>query len=158
MNKTVILGSLLLAFSLFSCKEKNNTEKVKTPQVSVENTKKVKPTLEVHHYICYTNDKKKSQQIWISFDKKNEAIQIKYKGQTAAIPLVFEKEEMMNDGAHPTVIKFYNEIYNGQINGIYKLTHSGIWDYVEYTRGTDQKKFNFTIDHSQNPYGKNPCF
>jgi hypothetical protein len=47
---------------------------------------------------------------------------------------------------------------DGKENGQYRITHSGIWDYVEYKRGTDGKIFNFTIDHNANPYGKEPCF
>lgn len=109
----------------------------------------------VDHYICYKNDNDTSQLIWVSFTKKEEAIQIKYEDQKDAIDLEFDKEEFLCDGcAHPTIHKYYNDKDNGR----YKLTHSGIWDYIEYTRSKDGKVFNFTIDHLKKQYSKTPCF
>lgn len=110
------------------------------------------------HYICFNNDEKISPRIWIGFNVKDYALQVKYEGQHEAMDLQFVKEEYIEGGAHPTLIKYYNEIVNGQINGSYKITHSGIWDYVLYERKRDGKAFNFTIDQNANPYGKMPCF
>lgn len=110
------------------------------------------------HYICFDNDEKISPRIWISFNVKDYALQVKYEGQHEAMDLQFVKEEYIEGGAHPTLISYYNEIVEGQINGIYKITHSGVWDYVLYERKRDGKAFNFTIDHDAKPYGKIPCF
>lgn len=118
-----------------------------------------KKEVNVDHYICYKNDKDTSQYIWVSFAKKEGALQLKYEGQEDAIDLVFDREDYFCDGcAHPTIETYYNEIYNDKINGVYKLTHSGVWDYVDYTRGKDGKVFNFKIDHFKKQYSKTPCF
>jgi len=109
-------------------------------------------------YICYTMDNNKSKRIWIGLDANENAVAIKYEGQKETISLQYNKEEYLKGGAHPTIIKYYNEVYQNKVNGEYKLTHSGLWDYVQYTRGKDGKKFNFTIDHNANPYGSSPCF
>ncbi len=169
--------SLLFTLTLFaSCKKtekKINETSVNTEQTNINNEP---PQLEsipleksdsnqtmeappiVDHFICYKNKKNPKMIIWISFTEKNKAIEVKYKGQKTSIPITFEKQETTEGGTHPTTTTFYKEIYEGNENGTYKLTHSGIWDYVEYTRGKDGKKFNFTIDHNANPYGKEPCF
>ena len=122
--------------------------------------KKAPPTKarQVDHYICYTNDDKKEMRIWISFDKDGKAVQVKYEGQKKGINLTFNKEDYKEGNAYPTTTTYYKEIYGGKVNGKYKLTHAGIWDYTEYTRAKDGKVFNFTIDHDANPYGKEPCF
>lgn len=116
------------------------------------------PSKAIKHYICYTNDVNPAMKIWISFAEDGKAVQVKYIGQKTAINLVFDKEEYQEGGAHPTTIQYYDEMYNGQKNGSYKLTHSGVWDYVAYIRGKDSKPFNFTIDHDADPYGSEPCF
>ncbi|OEK08651.1 hypothetical protein A8C32_04165 [Flavivirga aquatica] len=172
--KYIIFASVL---SLFSCKEaqKNTTDFNKKEESISVNKTTASDTLEkkepensigtdalkkdaVDHYICYKDDKKAERVIWISFTEKSRAIQVKYKGQNTAIDLVFVKEEFIKGGAHPTIITYYNEIHDGKLNGEYKLTHSGNWDYVKYIRGKDGKKFNFTIDHNSNSYRKSSCF
>lgn len=112
----------------------------------------------IDHYICYTDNNSSSRKMWIGFTEDGKATQIKYFGQEESIDLAFTNEEYISGGAHPTIISNYDEWYEGRINGKYTLTHSGIWDYVTYVRGTDGKEFNFTIDHSADPYGKRPCF
>ncbi len=161
---------ILTLFSIFSCvnkKEKTSTELEMQKEFKKNNSDSLDiqiPKDEIgkdslaHHYICYLDNETSSIKIWISFTEKDKAIGIKYKGQTDSIQLIFDKEEYIEGGAHPTIIKYYSELYNGKVNGIYKLTHSGNWDYVEYTRGKDGKIFNFTIDHNSDPYGKKPCF
>ncbi len=127
--------------------------------VTEENKNASKPG-KIDHYICYTEDEQSDLVIWISFDDQSKARQVKYKGMKTAIDLTFVKEsDNLNPGGpYPVYARYYNEIYEGKINGVYKLTHSGIWDYVEYTRGKDAKVFNFTIDHNADPYGSSPCF
>ena len=117
----------------------------------------------IEHYICYTNDNKKEMMIWVGFDSNSKALQIKYKGMAEPITLIpafFGEEKVFeeNDGIIPMEEDWYLEFIDGKINGSYKLTHQGIWDYVEYTRWKDSKKFNFTIDHNSNNYVKTPCF
>ncbi len=161
----------IVCMMVFSCKEKANKS---TPEKQVDTVPKIKvleakesqenvkieekSNAKADHYICFKDDKVPSRMIWISYTEKDKALQVKYKGQKEAINLIFDKEESISGGAHPTIIKYYNEVYNGQHNGTYKLTHSGVWDYVEYTRKKDGKTFNFTIDHNANPYGKKACF
>ena len=181
-NKTTLFGFLIIALSLFSCQDKTSkpetsgkreikTEVHERPNTiskkrikeaiinsNVENNKENKTEKDTLYYICYSNNTIKSQKIWISFDEKNQAVEIKYKGQTDTMKLKFDKEAYIEGGTHPTIIKYYNEIYKGTINGQYKLTHSGNWDYVTYLRAEDGKEYNFTIDHNSDPYGSKPCF
>ena len=110
--------------------------------------------VKIESYICLTNNKEKSKRIWVGFDENGKAAQVKYEGQKEAIQLVFDREEFNERNRY----SYYNEMYKGKVNGRYKLTHSGIWDYIDYTRGKDGKEFSFTIDHDANPYGKEPCF
>lgn len=114
------------------------------------------------YYICYRNDDKADMMMSISFDEEGKAQAVKYKGQEESIPLFYQREVMEQGGANPTIETYYIEMLNGQKNGVYKLTHSGIWDYAEYTRGKDGKVFNFTIDHDSSvegdSYTKKPCF
>ncbi|VXB67107.1 conserved hypothetical protein [Flavobacterium sp. 9AF] len=175
MKKVIILFCL---FYLFSCKEKT----VDKPTLEINNSTLIEPVEEknqvlnemveegikdtlntsndpiVNHYICYKDNEVPSRIIWISFTKDGKAIQIKYKGQKEAINLTFVSEDITEEGAHPTIETIYDEVYNGTKNGTYILTHSGVWDYVSYTREKDKKQFQFTIDHEANPYGKEPCF
>jgi hypothetical protein len=174
MKKIVL--TVVILFFIFSCKEKTEhthsvtlENKVKSTsdkvdlETTVKNQKTELPKVDslstvIDHYICYKDDKVASRMIWISFTDKEDAVQIKYKGQKLPIDLVFIKEEFIKGGSHPTIIKYYSEKIGLEINGEYKLTHSGNWDYVEYTRGKDDRMFNFTIDFESNPYGKEACF
>ncbi len=169
---------LLLLLVLISCTSKKENTTETTPENNVQqDTVKVteevvseeNPTTENNdtpaneitnedYYICYTDDDVATRVIWIRFTKDGKAQQVKYKGQKEAINLVFVSEETSEGGAHPTIEYNYDEIYNGTKNGTYTLTHSGVWDYVTYTREKDQKQFHFTINHDADPYGKEPCF
>jgi len=110
----------------------------------------------VDHYICYKGiyDDKETN-VWVSFTASGKGIEIKYKDQKVARQIVFEKEKVYPNG---TISSDYKEIVDGEINGTYTLTHSGIWDYVSYIRAKDLKEFSFSIKHDGNPYGKKPCF
>ncbi|MCL7764230.1 hypothetical protein MPF19_12455 [Polaribacter sp. Z014] len=165
---TIILTTLIL---FISCKEKDaKTSNTKEPKLEKQILKDYKPAdsidkkvaidsvFKIDHYICYTFNDDKSKRIWIGFSKNKETVKLKYEGQKEPLILKHSKEEFIEGGAHPTIINYYDEIYNGKVNGAYKLTHSGIWDYVKYIRGKDKKEFNFTIDHNSNPYGSSPCF
>ncbi|WP_143525199.1 hypothetical protein [Labilibacter marinus] len=111
------------------------------------------------HYICYKEDNDTNLYIWIRFSD-GKAKEIKYKGMESTIELEFDKksENLNPEGSYPVFADYYNEMVDGKVNGVYKLTHSGNYDYAEYTRAKDSKTFNFTIDHSANPYGSTPCF
>lgn len=115
-----------------------------------------------HHYICYKNDSNPDMMISISFDIDEKAQKVRYKGQEASMSLQFLKEDFQKGGAHPNIETYYTEMYEGKENGTYKLIHSGIWDYAEYTRKNDGKQFNFTIDHDlsveNDEYRTTPCF
>ncbi|WP_226294257.1 hypothetical protein [Aquimarina algicola] len=168
-----------IAFLLSCNQKKNNNDPLPTDEenniTTIENTEindakeKVEDAVEnveteineikPDHYICFKGDKNPDMVIWVSFGgNKGKALQVKYKGQQEAIDLEFVRESLVSNGAHPTIDYYYNEIYNGKVNGVYKHTHSGAWDYIEYTRNKDGKKFTFTIDHESDPYGKTPCF
>ncbi|MDO6738684.1 hypothetical protein [Wenyingzhuangia sp. 2_MG-2023] len=123
---------------------------------TIEN--ELKSSNEIDHYICYSNDNRKEKKIWVGFNKNDIALKIKYEGQEESMELEYLKNEYQEGGTHPTIRTYYNEIYGGQVNGVYKTIHSGNWDYVEYTRGKDNKVFKFTIEHKLNPYGSKPCF
>ncbi len=115
---------------------------------------------EATHYICYNGDGNPTLTIWISFGEDGKALEVKYKGMDSSMTLVFKRESdnLNPNGPYPVYDTFYDEIVNGEVNGTYKLTHAGVWDYVEYVRGKDKKSFKFTVDHQANPYGKTPCF
>ncbi len=113
------------------------------------------------HYICYKGEGNNKLEIMIAFEN-DKAVSVRYKGQTESISLQFEKEEYHEGGAYPTIIEYYKELSGGKVNGTYKLTHAGNWDYAEYKRGKDGKVFNFVIDHETtivgDTYSKTPCF
>jgi len=110
------------------------------------------------YYICYNEDNDSSLKLSIEFDN-GRAISVKYKGMNSSMDLIFIKQENENTGgAYPVLASYYKEIYKEKVNGEYKLTHSGSWDYAEYTRGKDSKKFNFTINHNSNSYSSTPCY
>lgn len=174
MKRASLLLFLLVLISCTSKKEnttettpENNTQQdtVKVTEAIVpeensttENNDNSTEITNEDYYICYTDDDVPTRVIWIRFAKDGKAQQVKYKGQKEAINVVFVSEETSEGGAHPTIESNYDEIYNGTKNGTYTLTHSGVWDYVTYTREKDQKQFHFTIDHEADPYGKEPCF
>jgi hypothetical protein len=113
----------------------------------------------VSYYICYNEDNGSSLNLSIGFNNKGRALNVKYKGMNSSMDLIFIRVENENPGGpYPVLVKYYNEMYQEKVNGEYRLTHSGNWDYVEYTRGKDSRKFNFTIDHNSNSYSYNPCF
>tara|TARA_B110000879_G_scaffold186796_1_gene248229 strand:+ start:154 stop:603 length:450 start_codon:yes stop_codon:yes gene_type:complete len=118
----------------------------------------------VSYYICYNEDNGSSLNLSIGFNNKSRALSVKYKGMNSSMDLIFIRGENQNPrGPYPVLVEYYNEMYQEKVNGKYTLIHSGIWDYVEYTRGKDSKKFNFTIDHNtidhnSNSYRSTPCF
>lgn len=112
-----------------------------------------------NYYICYSENNNKNLQLWIGFDEKSNASKVKYKEMNLHMDLVFVNEVNENpDGPYPVLVEYYNEIYQEKVNGVYKLTKSGNWYYAEYTRGSDNKQFNFTIDNKSNNFSKTPCF
>lgn len=112
-----------------------------------------------NYYICYSENNNKNLQLWIGFDEKSNASKVKYKEMNLHMDLVFVNEVNENpDGPYPVLVEYYNEIYQEKVNGVYKLTKSGNWYYAQYTRGSDNKQFNFTIDNKSNNFSKTPCF
>jgi hypothetical protein len=109
-------------------------------------------------YVCFTLDSKPSVRIWIKYAKNGKAIELKYLNQSETLKLKHLKEEYKEGGAYPTIINYYEEIYNEKVNGTYILTHAGNWDYVKYISTSDSTTFNFTVDHSFTPYSSTPCF
>jgi len=176
--KINILLSILTLTLLFACdpngKETTN-DKNQIDSTDQKTVEKIPPQQEQkteprpndveekpQHFICYTGDSNANLAISISFDKEEKALKVKYKGQEEAIALSYLKENIITEGSYPTIETYYSEIYNGKENGVYKLIHSGNWDYAEYTRSSDGKKFKFTIDHDltigNDGYRTTPCF
>ncbi|MDO6676917.1 hypothetical protein MK851_15545 [Tenacibaculum sp. 1B UA] len=174
MKRILTLKYLLLLFICISCGQKSSkkqndikSDKIeqtreslnKKSEIDIEKIDEIKKeSSTIKNYICYTSDNNNSKKIWIGFNDSNRAIEIRYKGQSESIPLKFIKNEYIEGGTSPTIIDYYNEIYNGKINGVYKLTKSGNWYYVSYKREKDDKEFNFTIDHTVENLSSTPCF
>lgn len=95
------------------------------------------------YYISYSSDDKKSKELMIAFTENGKALFAKYYGQPRQLELKFTKDESQGKN----LVMYYDEIVGGEVLGTYKLTHSGNYDYAEYTRKKDAKKFMFTINH-----------
>jgi hypothetical protein len=75
---------------------------------------------------------------------------VQYRGQTERMPIQFDRQEVAEDrseeGRPDVRILFYNEIYQGEINGVYVLTIQGANVYnASYLRKKDGKKFSLDI-------------
>lgn len=174
MKRILTLKYLILLVICISCgqkssKKQNDTNSDNIEQksdslnkksdidaIKIDETKK--ESAAIKYYICYTSDTNNEMKIWIGFNASDKAIEIRYKGQTESIPLKFTKNEYIEGGTSPTIIDYYTEIYDGKVNGVYKLTKSGNWYYVSYTREKDKKEFKFTIDHTAENFSSTPCF
>ncbi|HKK74830.1 MAG TPA: hypothetical protein VJ953_07160 [Saprospiraceae bacterium] len=114
------------------------------------------------YYICYEGGGDNKLGLSIAFSEDGTAIEVKYRGQSEAIELREIDEKMSTEGAYPVIETTYQEMVEGQVNGIYVLTHAGNWDYAQYIRGRDEKEFSFTIDHEQSiqndTYRTTPCY
>lgn len=101
------------------------------------------PTKNPDAYITYDSDNKSSKQLMIAFSEDGKALYAKYYGQARHLQLKFVKDA--SEGRN--IIDYYDEIVGDEVVGTYKLTHSGNWDYVEYSPKNNDKKFKFTINH-----------
>ena len=117
-----------------------------------------KPRPAIQQYICFTMDANKGKRLWIGLGDQQKAVAVKYEGQNDMMDLQFTKEEFSKGGMYPTITNYYNERYQNKVNGVYKITHSGNWHYLEYTRKKDAKKFTFTVDKNTEAYSDTPCF
>jgi len=149
---------LLVSFGIVSCKQSSTTTIVQSNDPS--NTK-ARRAGDIDHYICFRGDEIKDLQMSVSFDTYDNALKVKYKGQTQAIPLTYVDEVIITPG-HPATKTIYKEIDMGKETGTYEFRHSGNWVYVKYIRKKDGEEFNFTIDHDQtisgNGYRESPCY
>lgn len=120
------------------------------------------PMPEPDYYICYKVNKGESSGLMIAFTEDGKAIWAQYEGQGDIIELEFQAENMETGTAYPVTEGHYKEIIEGDVNGEYSLTHSGNYDYAEYTRAKDGKVFNFTIDFDAtvagDGYSEIPCY
>ena len=114
------------------------------------------------YFICYNSDANSSLALSIGFDPEGKAIFAKYQGQDGELALTFQKEDYQEGPAYPTIDEYYDEILDGKVNGTYKLTHSGAWDYAVYTSAKDGKTYSFTINHDLTveggEYRSTPCY
>ena len=166
MKKYIWCHLFLSALLFISCNSKEETkkpinQKPKSEVKKVTDKKVNQGGKEIDHYICYNNNEDASKKISIAFNKKAVAQSVKHKGQATSIALKFLKEDFDKGEAHPIIDTYYSEVIGGKVTGQYKLTHAGIWDYVEYI-GSDGKKTNYTIDHFTSNMGglyrPSPCF
>lgn len=171
MKCKILLILVVSGMLLFSCKEKmtkqNNSEENVTTEKNEASKAKIiendaitraESTPEIEKYVCYTSDTNKTKRIWVGFDKSSKAVRLKYEGQNESLVLRHDKEEYIEGGSQPTIINYYDEIYEGEITGKYTVKNSGNWSYITYTKGKYGKEFNYTIDHSADPFGSSPCF
>lgn len=120
------------------------------------------PRPEPEYYICYKADGGESSGLMIGFTSDGKAIWAQYEGEGDIIELDFQAENMETGTAYPVTEGHYLEMVDGENSGEYKLTHSGNYDYAEYTRAKDGKVFNFTIDFDASVvgdgYSEMPCY
>jgi hypothetical protein len=118
-------------------------------------------------FACFESDKNTNLKISVSFDKKEKATFVKYKGQKDSISLFYSKIiKSKNPGGIPAV--YWEEVYlekiNGKITGKYSFTNAGTYQLdVTYTRKRDKKEFYFkiienTIGKDDQPFRESPCF
>lgn len=93
-------------------------------------------------YICFTSDDQSSGKLMFGLDNNDKPLFAQYKGQEESIELGFVSKDIPSPG-YPTYTLTYEEVIDGKVNGTYAQTHSGNYDYVEYT-DSKGKVFNFT--------------
>ena len=144
---------------IFSCKNKTTTT-ISTDSSATESST-IKKTGEIDHYICFREDAIHDLEMSVSFDTYDNALEVKYRGQSKSTMLHYVDEVIITPGK-PATKTIYTEMLDGQENGTYEFTHSGNWDYVKYIRKSDGEEFNFTIDHDQtvtvSGYRITPCY
>ncbi|NQY66266.1 MAG: hypothetical protein HRT72_00855 [Flavobacteriales bacterium] len=86
-----------------------------------------------HHYICF-NDDQSTKRIWVSYSEDSKPLALKQHGANNPEALVFAIEFFSTGGAHPNITEYYNSFADGKFMGTLKLTHTGNWDYAEFTK------------------------
>jgi len=158
-SKMVPKSILILAVMMIwqSCKPSTTTV-VKTVDEVANNVKKAG---EIDHYRCFVSDEIKELKLSVSFDTYDNALEVKYIGQTQGIPLTY-LDEVIITPSQPATKTIYKEIDMGEETGTYELTHSGNYDYIKYIRKKDGEVFNFTIDLELSVldigYRSTPCY
>ena len=107
------------------------------------------PTDKPAYYIHYSSDENNSKELMIACSDDGKGMYAKYADQSRHVALEFLKDE--SEGSN--TIEYFNEVVNDEIIGTYKMTHSGNWDYVEYTNQKSGKKYSFTINHDTSIVG-----
>lgn len=156
LSLTIAVACLLF---IFSCKNKTTT--TITTDSSAAESSTVKKAGEIDHYICFREDAINDLEMSVSFDTYDNALEVKYRGQSTPTMLHYIDEVIITPGK-PATKTVYTEMLAGQENGTYEFTHSGNWDYAKYIRKSDGEEFNFTIDHDQTAtvsgYRITPCY
>lgn len=159
MKRIAITFTAICFLSFISCKNKTTTTIIVDNKIT-ESTS-VKKAGEIDHYICFRENDIKDLEISVSFDIYNNALEVKYKGQTNALLLHYIDEVIITPGK-PATKTIYSEMLDGVEIGIFEFTHTGNWDYAKYVRKKDGEEFNFTIDHDQTVTGSGyriiPCY
>ncbi|MEJ6613822.1 MAG: hypothetical protein QNK64_00180 [Saprospiraceae bacterium] len=156
LSLTITVSCLLF---ILSCKNKTTT--TITVDSSATESSTTKKAGEIDHYICFREDGIKDLEMSVSFDIYDNALKVKYKGQSSSTMLHYVDEVIITPG-EPATKTVYIEMLDGQENGSYEFTHSGNWNYAKYIRKSDGEEFNFSIDHDQTAtdsgYRITPCY
>jgi hypothetical protein len=111
---------------------------------------------------CFECNKNVNLKISVEY-VDDTPISLKYQDNSETILLQKIKGSLKKQNGESSFTESYNEIINGQTLGKYIFTHSGNYDYVQYT-GKDGEKYDFTVnlDDSINPNGDGyritPCY
>jgi len=156
LSLTITVSCLLF---ILSCKNKTTT--TITVDSSATESSTTKKAGEIDHYICFREDGIKDLEMSVSFDIYDNALKVKYKGQSSSTMLHYVDEVIITPG-EPATKTIYTEMLDGQENGRYEFTHYGNWNYAKYIRKSDGEEFNFSIDHDQTAtdsgYRITPCY
>ena len=155
--KAIYISTILCILMTTSCKQSTTTV-IKSSEAATSATKKAG---EVDHYICFREDDLKALEMSVSFDTYDNALEVKYKGQSKPMFLTYIDEVIITPGNLATKT-IYTEMVEGIESGTYEFTHSTNGDYAKYTRKIDGKVFKFTVDHEQtivgSGYRETPCY
>lgn len=154
----IIILLAIVGYNYFT----NNQQEIDTQNIeSFENINNLnqedvdaKDTLPASRYICFTSDEQNSNNLMFGLDDKGTALFAQYEGQRNIIELDFVSSDFPTPG-YSTYTLTYNEIVDGDINGTYVQTHSGNYDYLEYT-DNEGKVYNFT-NILEESYINNSC-
>lgn len=110
---------------------------------------------QVDQYICFSSDNGELDTIMFALDKNDQALWAQYDNREDVINLEFITGDSPNPG-FPTYTLTYDALLsNGVKFGTFVQTHSGVYDYLEFTND-DGEVFTFT-NISEKSYVSEMC-